>query len=200
MKQLNTMKRRILAIAIATCSLIGTSCEKTSLEPEQSIAHEITTGRGEIGDETGGACIQPVSAPLLIEKNAQNNWYTDYVGDVHITNTADTIFVNYVCTDGNVLKEVRVWAGPHADAPVNKPGMPEFGHFIYTNTSVGNLTSFTAKIPTSLIGQGNTGVVVAHANTYKHNTESAWGSGVLFVPTTGKAKYITYTACSGGTE
>jgi hypothetical protein len=195
------MKKFLLVFTVAAASLLGTSCEKNEfLKTSEDQAPEIVNGRGEIGDETGGACIQPVSAKLIIEKNGQNNWYTDYVGDVYITNTADTIYVRYECIDGNVLKEVRVWAGAHADAPVNKPGMPEFGHFIYTNTSVGNLTSFTAKIPTSSIGAGNTGVVVAHANTYKHNTESAWGTGVQFVLPDGKAKYITYTACSGGTE
>lgn len=195
------MRKTLLAFIAAALSLLGTSCEKNELQsttPDRE--GPVFSARGEIGSDEGDACLQPVTTRLIIEKNGQNNSYTDWVGNVTVTNDADSITVRFDCIDGNVLKEVRVWAGAYANAPVNKPGMPEFGHFMAANNNIPNLTSYTIKIPTSSIGAGNTGVIVAHANTYKHNTESAWGEGPQFVAPGGKALYFNYTACSGSAQ
>ena len=188
------MKKTILGCAILAITVFGTSCKKDEISlngPEGP-----SLGRGGIGENGGDACINPVTTKLLIEKNGQNNGYSDYVGNISISNDGDSIAVTYDCIDGNVLKEVRIWAGPKSDAPVNSSGNPKFGQFLAANNSIPNLTSYTIKIPVSAIGIGNNGIIIAHAKTFKHNSESAWADGPLF-STKGKAKFVNYQACGG---
>lgn len=189
------MKKNLLAFAVIAISLLGTSCEKNELMTSPGdIAAPV--GRGGIGSDEGDACIQPVTARLMIEKDGKNNNYEDHVGYVVITNNADSITINYNCINGNVLKEVRVWAGQKQDAPVNNAGHPKFGQFMAEVNSISNLPNYTIKLPVSAIGLGNNGIIIAHAKVFKHNSESSWGEGPQFVSPKGKALYIPYTACN----
>lgn len=202
------MKKLIYTLFIASTAIFATSCEKNELMPEQNA--EINepvggaAGRGGIGSGEGSPCVQPVTSPLNVERVSGGGCHhgpstitVTTVGTITITNSPDTISVEFTTTGGYKLREVKVWGGLQSTAPVTSAGNANFNLFQVKKTNLNLLNTYTAKIPTSAIGAGNPGVIMAYAKVYKSWVYSdSWGEGPSFTAT-GNAEYISYTPCAG---
>ncbi len=101
------------------------------------------------------------------------------VGLIHISNSAETLFVTYDLTHSSwSLKETHLYLGAEEDIPYGKAGNPKIGHFPYAaQRSETNPKEYTYAIPLAALEECF--VIIAHGVVEKDNqldqVETAFG-------------------------
>ena len=86
------------------------------------------------------------------------------VGEVHVWNDVDTLYVKYLITEGGWrITETHLYAGTFANLPTNRPGNPMIGHFPHKNDHAPAVTEYTYEIPKGHIDNVDEMIVAAHA-------------------------------------
>ena len=170
----------IISIVLFSCkkeTVLSTDSETPGLTAARPASIYSRTGSGD-GDTTS---IPPVVPNIVIATAFAGQ--TINAGTITITNDSAFIYVTYNMVNGYTLTQTHLFVGPVALIPTNHPGNPQPGQFPYA-TNHNNVTSFTYKVPVSLIGNNTCGAIAAHGTVQKLDasghvvdSQSIWGNG-----------------------
>ncbi len=177
------MKKMIfMGLGVAIMALTIVSCEKTA----------------KLNPSTDSTLSKSVTSPTVCASYTADLMagQTIKVGSVTVENDAETLFVTYTTTDGWMIECNHLYVGSLENAPVNKTGNPQLGHFPINQCFDPMVNTVTYEIPLSSLG--NCFIVAAQAEVSQIvdgqivDSQTAWGAGTPFVDKGNWATYFEY--------